>query len=323
MKIVIITQGINPIIRPLLNSGQNVIGIVESEPRKTDPPIKKSLKNVLSRINSLMFNKPATLDEFCRMNEIPYFLLRKSNSDEFKKWLNNHNPELVVIHSMSQLLTEDILSIPLNGVINLHPSLLPAYRGPNPLFWTYYNCDKKSGNTIHFVDKGEDTGDIINQREYPIRFGENSEELYSKMMHDIGIPLLLQSIENIEDNSICLIKQPGTSPTNRARNLSEGEYSKIIDWDEFNVTRIWHLLNGFANQIEMLNRTSFDKFGKYYAYFEYEICKTDLSQIGCINNIKGKKGVICKDGIVYIQTKYSIKKVFSDLLNVIGEILRS
>lgn len=89
-----------------------------------------------------------------------------SSSCELESWVKSLSPDLIVVYSMSQLLKENIYSIPRFGTINLHPSYLPEYRGPNPIFWMYYNMEKQGGVTVHYIDQGEDTGNIILQKRY-------------------------------------------------------------------------------------------------------------------------------------------------------------
>ncbi|MGI6455390.1 MAG: formyltransferase family protein [bacterium] len=84
-----------------------------------------------------------------------------------ERWVREKNPDFICVKSMSQLLKENIFSIPKYGTINLHPSILPNYRGPNPLFWTMFNQECESGMTVHYINKGEDTGDIL--RQYTIK----------------------------------------------------------------------------------------------------------------------------------------------------------
>ena len=72
--------------------------------------------------------------------------------EKLKSWISNLNPDLMIIYKMPFLLPEYIYNLPLFGTINIHPSLLPRYRGPNPWFWIYYNMESYSGITIHKIN---------------------------------------------------------------------------------------------------------------------------------------------------------------------------
>ena len=109
-----------------------------------------------------------SLKSFAKKEKIPYYYMNKGSDKNLENWVKCINPDIIVVYSMSQLLKENIFSIPKYGTINLHAGLLPNYRGPFPYFWMYYNTDKKGGVTVHYIDEGEDTGDIIYQEVYDI-----------------------------------------------------------------------------------------------------------------------------------------------------------
>ncbi|WP_281085258.1 formyltransferase family protein, partial [Methanosarcina acetivorans] len=75
--------------------------------------------------------------------------------------IRNLEPDLIVVFSMSHLLKENVFNVPSYGTVNIHYSYLPEYGGPNPLFWQYYDYILDPGVTLHYVDKGEDTGNVI------------------------------------------------------------------------------------------------------------------------------------------------------------------
>jgi methionyl-tRNA formyltransferase len=80
-------------------------------------------------------------------------------------------PEVLCAACFPRLLPPEWLHTPRLGCLNLHPSLLPAYRGPEPLFWQFRNGEGHTGVTVHFMDEGADTGDIVAQAEAPFPNG--------------------------------------------------------------------------------------------------------------------------------------------------------
>lgn len=74
-------------------------------------------------------------------------------SESLERWIRDLNPDLICVYSISELLRENIYRIPGYGTINLHPSLLPKYRGPNPYFGILLNAEPESGVTIHYIDE--------------------------------------------------------------------------------------------------------------------------------------------------------------------------
>ena len=316
MKIIIITQGISPIVKPLLNSHHQIVGIIESAPRNYEKHNKKSPTLLVIRFFKTISPR-ISLKGFCKNKKIPYFLLTKINSEECEKWIHEKKIDLLVIHSMSQLLSRNIWSIPKYGTINLHPSSLPKYRGPNPLFWTYYFFEKKGGITIHFINEGEDTGDIIAQKEFDIPPGEEISNINENFIFKLGVPLLLSSIEAIENGEVFAVSQDTkSSPTMRAKNLTDEEYLQIIDWKSFDVERVWHILRGFINHKPLIKSSSFSNFGRIWKILNFKSYNTDNFKKGNIYNMNNRKFLVCSNGIVYFKKSIKIKKILMDLMKI-------
>ena len=87
---------------------------------------------------------------------------------DFVEKIRHFNPDLIFVHSYSMLLRPDILTIPKYGAVNIHYALLPKYRGANPVQWAMINGELETGVTMHYMDEGIDSGDIIAQRHVPI-----------------------------------------------------------------------------------------------------------------------------------------------------------
>jgi len=111
--------------------------------------------------------------------------------DEIKKF----SPDLIVSVYYDQILRKEIISLPSKASINIHPSLLPRYAGTAPLIWAIINNEDKTGITIHHIDSGIDSGNIIMQDEVEItredtgyslhlKAAEKVKELFSRFMDD-------------------------------------------------------------------------------------------------------------------------------------------
>jgi len=113
-----------------------------------------------------------TKDEFLKdkalEHAIDYLCPVKVNSLEFYEQAVAYNCDLFVSMSYNQIFREKIYSLPRFKTINCHAGKLPFYRGRNILNWALINDEKEFGITVHFIDNGIDTGDIILQRTYPI-----------------------------------------------------------------------------------------------------------------------------------------------------------
>lgn len=91
---------------------------------------------------------------------------------EFFSRLQALAPDLILVHSYSMLLPPEVLALPRLGAINIHGALLPYYRGCNPIQWALCNNEGVTGVTMHYMDAGFDTGDIIAQQTVPIHFDD-------------------------------------------------------------------------------------------------------------------------------------------------------
>lgn len=87
------------------------------------------------------------------------------------------DPDLIVVAAFSQIIRAPMLERPRLGIVNVHPSLLPKYRGPNPHYWVMANGERETGVTVHHLDEGIDTGDIIMQQAIAIMPGDSERTL--------------------------------------------------------------------------------------------------------------------------------------------------
>ena len=106
-------------------------------PRGWQPGSGKNFRSFLKGIYHTAFKRTMNLEKLCFDRAIPYNKIYKGNEVQVTSWVKEINPDMIVVFSMSQLL-KDLIDIPKHGVVNLHLSMLPEYRGPNPDFWQYY-----------------------------------------------------------------------------------------------------------------------------------------------------------------------------------------
>jgi methionyl-tRNA formyltransferase len=121
----------------------------------------------IPRRNSLPFpyyECVALYDVVSRHKEVQLFEDIPLRAEATYRIIKGLFPDLIVVSSFNQILPREIISIPRLGVINLHPSLLPKYRGPTPTAWVLMNGEKETGVTVHFIeDERIDSGRIITQ----------------------------------------------------------------------------------------------------------------------------------------------------------------
>jgi folate-dependent phosphoribosylglycinamide formyltransferase PurN len=148
-----------------------------------------------------------SLEWLARKHRIPVLPVQGRLGDDLLPPLRSFQPDLICVASFNQLIGESILSIPRCGTINMHPSLLPYYPGPNPWFRMIMNNETQWGVTIHFVDKDEDTGDIIYQSRIEYSETDDGKTLYDKVV-DTGASLMVRAAHDILCGQVVRKPQP-------------------------------------------------------------------------------------------------------------------
>ena len=125
---------------------------------------------------------------------------------ELKHEILKAKADLLIIHAVMRILPKEIFSAPRLGSINIHPSLLPAYRGPSPNQWVIRNGDEVTGLTSHFIDEGLDTGDIICQISIPVKPDDTVGSIIERQKTIVG-DLIIESLARIEDTDFQPVPQ--------------------------------------------------------------------------------------------------------------------
>lgn len=165
---------------------------------------------------------------------------QRVKTPEFVAQLREMNPDLIVVAAFGQLLSQEILSMPKYGCINVHASLLPKYRGAAPIHYAIMQGEKESGVTIMQMDIGMDTGDMIKKVVVPIDENMTMGELHDELKVK-GAELLLEVIDDIDAGKAMPEKQ----------NEAEATYASLlkrdmerIDWSKA-AADIHNLIRGF------------------------------------------------------------------------------
>lgn len=139
---------------------------------------------------------------------IPVFQPKRIRADGVED-LKGLQPDLCVTAAFGQILSEEVLAVPRLGTVNVHASLLPAYRGSAPINWCIMNGETRTGVTTMMTDKGIDTGDILLQAETDILPNETAGELTERLAR-LGAGLLLETIRHIEQGDCPRVPQNET-----------------------------------------------------------------------------------------------------------------
>lgn len=170
------------------------------------------------------------LKELAMDNNIDYLKHPNINSHDFLNEIQNYNCDLFVSMSFNQIFKSKIINMPSMKTINCHAGKLPFYRGRNILNWVLINDEKEFGITVHYMDEGIDTGDIILQKSYPITDQD-----------DYGSLLEVAYVEcaNVLYDAVTLIKEGKEKPTRQSTIHPVGLYcgmrkvgDEVIDWNQ-------------------------------------------------------------------------------------------
>ncbi len=163
----------------------------------------KGAEIILSRLVPLflkLMGKTPSVPSLAQMSEdfsVPVVHTKNVNSVETLKTLRQWKPDLVISVYLNQLIKKSLIDTAKQGVINVHPALLPKNRGLFPYFWALANGDTESGVTVHWVDTKFDTGDILLQRTLPISADDTVISLAQKSA-TLGAELLVEAVHAIE-----------------------------------------------------------------------------------------------------------------------------
>lgn len=125
--------------------------------------------------------------------EIPIYKPKKITSVEIDLWAK-YSTEVLIVVAYPRILGPKTRALAVKGAINFHPSLLPKYRGPDPIRAALFNLDKKTGVSVMLLDDGVDTGPLIGQKDLDIDINDNYQTLTDKIC-DAGLPFFTQTIQ--------------------------------------------------------------------------------------------------------------------------------
>lgn len=166
-------------------------------------------------------------------------LFQPEKLSEIKEEIAELNPDMIVVVSYGKFLPKSILQMPKYGCLNVHPSLLPKYRGSAPIQWAIINGDKITGTTIMKMNEKMDAGDIILQEKVEIEENETTGELWDRLSQ-ISSELLVEAIQQIENGTVSFTKQ---SEKYTLAPMITKEMAKI-DWEKQGSLEIKNLIRG-------------------------------------------------------------------------------
>lgn len=215
-----------PCLQYLLEAGYPIVGVVTAP----DKPGGRGLKQMIS----------SPVKQFAQSHHLPLFQPASLKSKSFLSELRGLNADLQVVVAF-RMLPEVVWGMPPQGTINLHGSLLPAYRGAAPIQWAIIRGETRTGVTTFQMQHEIDTGAILFQRDIPILEGDDAGTLHDRMMH-VGAGLILATVDQLCLGPIPALKQDQASASHAPKlHHADG----MISWNQ-PVRMIYNLIRGLS-----------------------------------------------------------------------------
>lgn len=214
MKIVFLSTpefGI-PSLEKLLASKHKVIAVVSQPDKPND------------RGNKITFSP---IKQFALEHSLKLFQFEKISRDGVQT-LRELAPDIMITASYGQILSQEVINIPKYGIINVHGSLLPKYRGASPVQSAVIEGETKTGITIMQTEASLDTGDILNVKEVEIDPNETAGELMGRLAN-VGADALLEALDMIENGTLAPKKQSHFEATITTKITKE---QGVIFWNK-------------------------------------------------------------------------------------------
>lgn len=176
-----------------------------------------------------------------RRANLPVYQPERIRRPENVELLKSLSPELMVVVGYGQIIPQSIIDIPKHGILNVHASLLPKYRGAAPIQWAIASGETQTGITIMQIDAGLDTGDMLAKTSVDIGPDETAPEVAARLA-PIGARLLVEVIDQITEGN----------PQEGKQNAAEATHAPIlkredglINWS-WTAQQIYNRLRGFT-----------------------------------------------------------------------------
>lgn len=165
------------------------------------------------------------VEHIAKRNKINYKVINSSNDDAFYKEVSALKPDVILSFSAPQVIKEPLLSTPKYGILNVHGSLLPDYRGCMPSFWYIFNEEEYGGATVHYMSSKIDDGDIVAQDNVYIGDCKSMFELMKRTKR-VGGEMMVKAIKALENGTI--VRKPNIASEGRYFSWPTAEQGKAF-----------------------------------------------------------------------------------------------
>lgn len=216
-------------LEKLVKDGHNIVGVVTEKDSFDDASYKSLVK----------YGCYASLKETAINLGLKVFQPENIHDEKFLKIMSELDPDLLVVVSYHTIIKEPILSK--YTIINAHGAPLPRYRGRAPINWAIINGEDHTGVTVHFIDPGIDTGDIIFQELVPIKSDDTTIDVLRRSL-DYYPRMVSEAVEQIENGTVRRIKQDNSKASYFPKRKPE---DGLINWS-WTTERIYNFIRALT-----------------------------------------------------------------------------
>jgi methionyl-tRNA formyltransferase len=214
-----------------------VIAVVR--PSQAQSWLRRTARSILSRTG---IGTRAAMARWARIHDVPLLDATSGCDSELANQLKRLAPDVICVSAFPWLLADKILQMAGRAALNVHSSLLPRHRGPNPLLWIYYHSDRRTGVTVHGMNQRADAGAIFAQEAFNLPRGFPVDRLYVRKAL-LGGELLLKVLNQLESGHAEPTAQDERLAT-QAPQVAHG--TRMVDYSEWDAERVWHFLSGLC-----------------------------------------------------------------------------
>lgn len=245
------------------------------------------------------------IHETAHAHGIPFQKFQKIGASKHTETIAALNPDYIFVVGLSQIVGEPILKAAKKGVVGLHPTPLPKYRGRAAMVWQMLLGEKESAISLFLIDAGMDSGPILGQEPYIIGENDYAEDLERRCLTALHA-LCRRILPQLRDGTIQPIPQQEENSTYLLRRSPE---DGIIDWNQ-SIFEIHRLIRAVSHPYP----GAFSHYdGKKLVTFWRAEIRKNPGYIGFPGQIAEKKGtsfsVLCRDGLLHV-TDYSCTEPF-------------
>ncbi len=242
-----------PPLKALLEQGIEVCAVVIPAPwNSNDDQIairrKESVRMGRTSLPVLNSSLHTTIIQLAEAQHIPIWEVARFSDPVTIDTLQHYAPDMLCVACFSLYIPRVVLDIPPYGCLNLHPSRLPANRGPDPLFWTLREGKHQTGVTVHYMDEGMDTGDIVAQTLIDIPDGIRYTQLETQCAVQGGY-LLAQAVWDIYRGKATSFPQDEANSEYHSLPSYEDFVVRVNEWS---ARHVYNFVRGLATGEEPL-----------------------------------------------------------------------